>query len=93
MLLSSCVFQVFLQLFHRFCWCRVGYSSDFRVALFSCISVLRALRAMASFVNGVDEMVWVVVISEYLVQVTEFAFFCLGSLCRGRLESALSIEH
>ena len=23
-------------------------------------------------------MVWVVVISEYLVQVTEFAFFCLG---------------
>ena len=45
----------------------------------SCVIALCSLWALGSFVDRVDEMPWIVVLSEGFIEVTEFTFFfCLG---------------
>ena len=61
------LFKYSCSYFRYFVDVGLGYSSQFRVVLLSCVNVLRALCVLASFVDGVDEMLWVVVFSEDLV--------------------------
>ena len=49
--------------------------SESLVEVFSCVIALCSLWALGPLVDRVDEMLWVVVLSEGFIRVTEFVFF------------------